>query len=162
MASVKDARQYVDVEMEKSTESLRMAEQRLQDLATARRILDECGEAPEDSTASDSPEYSDSDAEYPDLMRLDVNMAGAINQKQQLFRIAEATGGCIHTLRAAEYLVAKGYSKSKVGNLRANLHAMCSEDEDFVKTGVNRFRLLRESDDLLTVPGSESADSLLQ
>ena len=159
-------REWLEKRLEKVDEILREGENERQSICRTLSTVGEYEQAILSDHIIPSAPRVDSkgdsgDSGYPDLAALPINVDGARNLLERIIRIAEATGGVIHTVRVAEYLVATGHSKSKVANLRAHVHDVCANSEFFIKNGKNFFKRLPESGELLTGTGSESATALL-
>ena len=106
----------------------------------------------------DSPvSQSDNDTQTPQdwvgLADLDIDLTGATsNLLDRLLRIAEVTGGRLHTVETANWMVNQGHSSAKVKNLRSNIHHKLGGHEDFVKIAPNFFAYTPVNGNLMTVP----------
>lgn len=96
---------------------------------------------------------------------IDVDFTGTSNLLERILRVAAATTEPLDAMSVAEYLVARGQSKSSTKNLRAHILNILKGDPDFEKIGVGRFRYI--PDNAADFPGvtlttGTSADTMLQ
>ena len=152
---------WIEQEKERAKQVLCEAEQtvqtvlgRLADIDAYERVAAEFDALT--GTARDAQAAEPEQSDQPSLLDLDLDMTGATNVEQRAIIFANATVGDINVLEFSEWLIAKGFSKAQLESLRAHVHNALSDSVFFEKNGVNRFRLVRESEDLMTASGSES------
>lgn len=143
------------------TEEVRRRNERISDLKTTLRVMNEFEEPGEQPVPTTAPPPDNSQGEIPSLFALEIDVTGGMTQREIVKRIAVANGGVIHPNQTAQFMVAKGYSSGKVSPLRSHIISWCQDDKDYVHTGPDRFELVPENTILLTESGSESNCTLL-
>lgn len=152
----------VKAELERVDKELEALQQQRAELLTFLRV-DERYErlAGADLPVADAGKTPAVDA----FVGIDVDFTGTSNLLERILRVAAATTEPLDAMSVAEYLVARGQSKSSTKNLRAHILNILKGDPDFEKIGVGRFRYI--PDNATDFPGvtlttGTSADTMLQ
>lgn len=114
-----------------------------------------------DTTVADASKTPDVDA----FAGIAVDFSGTSNLLERVLRVATATAEPLDAMSVAEYLVARGQSKSSTRNLQAHILNILKDDPDFEKIGVGRFRYLPGSSadfPEVTLTTGTCADTMLQ